>query len=162
MRSYGLIPGAGGVAWYWSRVVPLLEASGHEAIAVDLPADDDTAGFEEYADVVAAAVGTRDDLVLVGQSMGGFTAPLVCDRVPVAEIVLLNAMIPTPGESAGEWWTATGQGRAQRELDVREGRDPDAEFDPFVTFLHDVPPDVLAEAGDHQFGWRVGAVRQGQ
>src|SRR5262245_14591883 len=31
---------AGGIAWYWHRVVPLLEASGHDAVGVDLPGDD--------------------------------------------------------------------------------------------------------------------------
>ena len=35
--------------------------------------------------------------MLVAQSLGGFTAPLVCDRVPVDLLVLLNAMIPEPG-----------------------------------------------------------------
>ena len=34
--SYILIPGAGGMAWYWHRVVALLEQAQREAIAVDL------------------------------------------------------------------------------------------------------------------------------
>lgn len=38
--SFILVPGAGGMAWYWHRIVPLLEQAGCEAIAVDLPADD--------------------------------------------------------------------------------------------------------------------------
>ena len=29
MSAYVLIPGAGGDAWYWHRVVPLLQAAGH-------------------------------------------------------------------------------------------------------------------------------------
>ena len=37
-RTFLLIPGAGGSAWYWHRVVAALEARGHEAIAVALPA----------------------------------------------------------------------------------------------------------------------------
>jgi hypothetical protein len=41
-----LIPGAGGVAWYWHRVVPLLREAGHGAIAVDLPGDDERAAHE--------------------------------------------------------------------------------------------------------------------
>jgi hypothetical protein len=43
--SFVLIPGAGGMAWYWSRVVPLLAHAGHEAVAVDLPAEDRSAGL---------------------------------------------------------------------------------------------------------------------
>src|SRR6188472_2860583 len=102
MASFVFVPGAGGVAWYWHRVVALLDEAGHEAIAVDLPGDDDGAGLSAYADRVLEAIGTRD-VVLVAQSLGGFTAPLVCARVPVRMLVFVNAMIPVPGETAGEW-----------------------------------------------------------
>jgi pimeloyl-ACP methyl ester carboxylesterase len=144
--TFVLVPGAGGQAWYWHRLVPELRARGHEAIAVDLPAGDDDAGFAEYADAVVAAIGDRrDGLVLVGQSMGGFTVPLVAERVPVEQIVLLNAMVPKPGESGGEWWETTGQAEARAAHAAREGRAADT-FDPLVDFLHDVPPDIVAEA----------------
>src|SRR5450631_2941374 len=72
LRTYVLIPGAGGAAWYWHRVAPLLQEAGHEAIAVDLPGDDERAGLPEYARLVADAIGDRDDVVLVAQSLGGF------------------------------------------------------------------------------------------
>ncbi|MCW2718952.1 alpha/beta hydrolase [Pseudonocardia sp.] len=147
MTTFVLIPGAGGQAWYWHRVVPELRARGHEAVAVDLPAGDDAAGFAEYADaVVAAAAGLGDDLVVVGQSMGGFTAPLVCDRLPVRMIVLVNAMTPRPGESGGEWWENTGFGRAREAQAARDGRDLAADPDMLDAFFHDVPDDVRAEA----------------
>jgi pimeloyl-ACP methyl ester carboxylesterase len=146
VSTFVLVPGAGGQAWYWHRLVPELRARGHEAIAVDVPAADDGAGFGEYADAVVAAIGGgRDGLVLVGQSMGGFTVPLVAERVPVEGIVLLNAMVPKPGESAGEWWEITGQPAARAALAEREGRTADG-FDPLVDFFHDVPPEVVAEA----------------
>ncbi|GAA0932810.1 alpha/beta fold hydrolase [Pseudonocardia zijingensis] len=146
VRTFVLVPGAGGQAWYWHRLVPELLARGHEAVAVDLPAADDGAGFAEYADAVVAAIGDRRaGLVLVGQSMGGFTVPLVVQRVPVEAIVLLNAMVPAPGETGGEWWAATGQAEARAVCAAREGRAADT-FDPLVDFLHDVPPDVVAEA----------------
>jgi pimeloyl-ACP methyl ester carboxylesterase len=146
VTTFVLVPGAGGQAWYWHRVVPELQARGHEAIAVDLPAADDGAGFTEYADAVVAAIGDRrDGLVLVGQSLGGFTVSLVAERVPVDQIVLLNAMVPKPGESAGEWWEATGQAAARARYAEREGRTAEG-FDPLVDFLHDVPPDIVAEA----------------
>lgn len=141
-----LIPGAGGAAWYWHRVVPELEQRGHEVIAVDLPGDDDTADLPDYVDIVVAAAADRRDLVVVGQSLGGFTAVLACQELPVSHLILVNAMIPLPGETAGEWWEATGQRAARVALDHREGRDPDAEFDPHTYFLHDLPPEVVADA----------------
>jgi pimeloyl-ACP methyl ester carboxylesterase len=49
-------------------------------------------------------------VTLVAQSMGAFTAALVCARAPtsIRELVFVNAMIPLPGETAGEWWDHTG------------------------------------------------------
>jgi pimeloyl-ACP methyl ester carboxylesterase len=114
VRTFVLIPGAGGSAWYWSRVVPLLERAGHEAIAVDLPGDDGTAGLPEYTDLVIAAIGDRDDVVLVAQSLGAFTAAMVCAAAPVTSLVFVNPMIPMPGETPGEWWANTGRHRGTR------------------------------------------------
>jgi pimeloyl-ACP methyl ester carboxylesterase len=146
VSTFVLVPGAGGKAWYWHRVEPELRARGHDTIAVDLPAADDGAGLTEYTDAVVAAIGDRcDRLVLVAQSLGGFTAPLVCERVPVQQLVLVNAMTPKPGESPGEWWEATGQEAARVEQAAREGRAPGG-FDVLEGFFHDVPPDVVAEA----------------
>jgi pimeloyl-ACP methyl ester carboxylesterase len=68
---------------------------------------------------VLDAIGDRTDLIQVAQSMGGFTAPLVCERVPVNLRVMLAAMVPAPGESPGDWWTNTGCIQAKRELDER-------------------------------------------
>ncbi|WP_412538057.1 alpha/beta fold hydrolase [Longispora sp. K20-0274] len=146
MATYVLIPGAGGSAWYWHRLVPLLRERGHDVLAVDLPAADDTAGLTAYADTVVDAIGDRSDLILVAQSMGGFTAPLVCARVPVDMLVLLNAMVPKPGESGEQWWAATGQAGARAERAVLDGRAPDAPFDVVTEFFHDVPDEITAEA----------------
>ena len=115
MATFVLIPGAGGLAWEWHRLGPELEARGHAAVPIDLPAGDDGSGLAEYADWTAASIGGRTDVVLVAQSFGGFTAPLVCERARVDLIVFLNAMIPKPGETFGEWWSNTGQGEAMRE-----------------------------------------------
>ena len=108
MSRFVLIPGAGGAAWYWHRVVPELRARGHEAVAVDLPGADESAGLPEYADAVVAAIGAHHDVVVVAQSMGGFTAPVACTRASVRLLVLVNAMIPLPGETPGDWWGDTG------------------------------------------------------
>lgn len=142
--TFVLIPGAGGQAWYWHRVVPELERRGVRAVAVDLPGADDAAGLDAYVDAVLAAIDTADDLVVVGQSMGALTAPLVCDRVPVRLLVLINAMVPRPGETGGQWWEATGQAEARAELARRDGRE--LRDDLLDDFFHDVPSDVVAEA----------------
>ena len=138
------------MAWYWHRVVPQLRERGHAAIAVDLPGDDAAAGLAEYADVVTDAIGDRKDVILVAQSMAGFTAPLVCERVPVELLVLVAAMTPAPGERPGDWWANTGQPKAAREFAAREGRAWADEFDPMEVFLHDVPADVVADGANHE------------
>jgi pimeloyl-ACP methyl ester carboxylesterase len=153
--TFVLIPGAGGSAWYWHLVAPLLQQRGHEAVPVSLPAADDTAGLPEYAAAVVRAIGSRDPqhVVLVAQSLGGFTAPLLCKHVPVALMVLVNAMIPRPGETPGEWWTNTHHDEAKREQNLRDGRPADA-FDLLIDFFHDVPKPVIDEA------WAQGEPRQ--
>lgn len=135
MTDFVLIPGADGQAWYWHRVLPLLGVRGHDAVAVDLPQSHD-AGYDEYADAVLQAMDGRRSPVLVAQSLAGFLAPVVAARTPVERIVLVNAMVPAPGETAGQWWDTVGHEEA------RQGK----QFDLMDDFFHDVPPDVTAEA----------------
>ena len=141
-RNYVLIPGAGGDAWYWHAVERELGKRGHDAISVELPTDDEEAGLADYAAAVITAIGDRSDLVLVAQSMGAFLVPLVHERRAAESIILVNAMIPLPGETPGAWWENTGQPAARRENDLRDGRSPDADFDLETYFFHDVPEDL--------------------
>lgn len=141
MATFVLIPGAGGMAWYWHRVVPLIRRSGHEAIPIDLPGDDRHAGLTAYADIVISAIAKRSEIVLVAQSLAGFTAPFVCARAPVRRLVFVNAMMPKPGETAGAWWGATGAVEAREQAAARGGYA--REFDVETYFLHDVPQEVL-------------------
>ena len=147
MARFVLVPGAGGMASYWDCVAPVIRSARHEPIAVDLPGDDRRAGLAAYVDIVVRAIDERDDVILVAQSLGGFTAPLVCSRAPVRMVVFVNAMIPKPGETAGAWWGATGAVEARVEAAARRGYS--AEFDMRTYFLHDVPQDVL-RAGPQQ------------
>ncbi|WP_329459981.1 alpha/beta hydrolase [Streptomyces sp. NBC_01497] len=143
-----LIPGAGGAAWYWHRVVTELEARGYEAVAVELPGADKSVGLPQYTDAVVDAIGDRDDVVLVAQSMGGFTAPMVCARVHVDLLVLVNAMIPLPGETPGQWWDNTGWSAAR--IAAAEAGGYSTEFDLPTYFLHDVPAEVAAAGAAHE------------
>src|SRR5262245_42545113 len=107
---------------------------GHDAVAPDLPCDDDSAGLSEYTDTVLEAIGDRSEVVVVAQSAGAFTAPLVCDRMPVEQLVLVAGLIPAPGERANDWWADTGY------------ESPAEPYDEVETFYHDVPGELTAEA----------------
>ena len=136
MATFVFIHGAADVGWYWHLVEADLRARGHDTVAPDLPCDDDAAGLPEYADAVAAAIGDRTGLVVVAQSAGGFTAPLVCERAPVDLLVLVAPMIPAPGEAPADYWDHTRYGDEAR----------DRYEDPIELFYHDVAPELAAEA----------------
>ena len=109
MATFALIHGGGGSAWDWHLVEPELRRRGHDPVAVDLPSEDPSAGWWDYVDVLVEAVGDRVwPLVIVGHSLGGFTAPLVGARIPVDLLVFVAGMIPAPGEQFLDWWTNTG------------------------------------------------------
>ena len=150
MTTFLLLPGAGGHPGYWQRLVPELDVRGHRTVPVDLPQHDEGYGWEALTDVALATRRTAladdalpDDaspdgaLVVVAQSMGAYVGGLVVEKVPVDLLVLLNPMIPGPGETAGDWWAATGH-EASR---ATAGLGP---FDGVEDFFHDVPADVAA------------------
>ena len=149
MATYVLIHGAGSDSWYWHRVVPLLAAHGHTVVAPDLPCEDDSAGLAEYADEVIGALNAVDadgPLIVVGQSLAGFVAPLVCERTPVDLMVLLAAMVPRPHETVDSWWKDTAWQEARHEQARRAGWKHWKDFDVMRDFFHDVPPAVVQEA----------------
>jgi pimeloyl-ACP methyl ester carboxylesterase len=140
--SVVLIPGSGGMGWYWHLVEPELRLRGYDAFAVDLPADDDSLGLPAYAEAVVEAIADRSAVTLVAQSMAGFTAPFVWQRVPTRQVVFVNAMIPLPGETPGAWWENVGWEQARTAAAVRQGYQ--TEFDLDIHFLHDIPADIKA------------------
>lgn len=130
VATFALVHGGGGSAWDWHLVAPELRERGHDPVMVDLPSEDESAGWSEYTDTVVRAIGARSHVVVVGHSLGGFTAPLVCARLPVELLVLVAAMIPLPGELFGDWWKSAGY--------EESGYDD--------VFYHDVPPALATEA----------------
>lgn len=135
MTTYALIHGAGDVGWYWHLVAADLRARGHEVVAPDLPCGDESAGLAEYADTVVEAIGDRTNVVVVGHSFGGFTAPLVAARLLVNEIVLVAAMVPRPGESGEQMFANTAYQQEEQ-----------ADSSDLAVFYHDVPPELATEA----------------
>jgi predicted alpha/beta-hydrolase family hydrolase len=87
------------------------------------------------------AIGDRTELIVVGQSFGGFTAQLIYDRTAVDVLVLVAGMIPSPGKApkmAGEYGIRAGGTRAGRRL--------------IATIYHDVQPELTTGALERQRG----------
>ena len=136
MATFVLIHGGGGSAWDWHLLTPELTARGHDVVVPELPIEDKGAGFTRFRDTVVQAIGERRDLVVVGHSYGGFTAPLIAGALPVRLIVLLTPMIPRPGEKPGDWWGNTGY-RGAEGLSEEE------------QFFNGVPAEIVAQAAGH-------------
>lgn len=153
MSLFALVHGGAHGGWCWELLVPELEARGHSAVAPDLPIEDDTAGALENAHVVVDAIGRRDDVVVVGHSLGGLTIPLVAQMRPVRRLVFLAAQVPALGMSNLEYLAIEPEAvvftGAER---LAEGQIP-LEDDQVVSweraksgFYHDVDDDVARRA----------------
>jgi pimeloyl-ACP methyl ester carboxylesterase len=121
--TYVLIPGAGADPRVYGPTIAALRDRGHDGIAPPLPLDDPDAGPTAHADAVIAALPDPlpAPLVVVGQSLGAYTAAVLAERLRPRRLILLAPMIPTPGETAGEWWKDTGHAEAIASLTERFG-----------------------------------------
>jgi hypothetical protein len=63
-------------------------------------------------------------------------------------LVFVNAMIPVPGETAGEWWDSTGSMAARTSAAHRCGYRTN--FDVATYFLHDIPSKIITQGETHQ------------
>jgi len=122
-----LIPEGGGAAWYWHCVPSLLD----------------------WADRVIASIEERNEVTLVAQSMGAFTAALVCDRARqvIRTLVVVNAMIPFSGETGGGGGIELD---GTRRIDAAKRGGYPIEFDLATYFLHDVPIGLAEEGAAHE------------
>ena len=156
-----LIPGAGGQGWVWHLVEADLRRRGYDAFAVDLPAADESQGLPGYADAVVSAIRERAirerairerdpadaPVAIAAYSLGAFTAPLVWQQVPARQVILVNAMIPQPGETPGAWWDNVGWEQARTAAARRNGYSPDFDLDTY--FMHDIPADLRELMAGH-------------
>ncbi|MEW2521043.1 alpha/beta hydrolase [Actinacidiphila alni] len=113
MSTFLLVHGAWHDNRCWERVVPLLEAAGHQVVAPSLTGYGDKAhllgpdvGLDTHTDDVVGVITERDlrDVVLVGHSYAGLVISAVAHRIPerLAHLVYLDAMVPRDGESAAD------------------------------------------------------------
>jgi pimeloyl-ACP methyl ester carboxylesterase len=145
MATFVLVHGAGDTGWYWHLTETELRARGHQTIAPDLPCGNRTASLGDYAGAVTEAAAGRQDLVIVSQSYGAFTATLAASRLPARLLVLLAGMIPAPGETPGQWWDNTGYRQAAEEQARLDGGHTGHD-DPLITYYNGVPTPLAEEA----------------
>jgi pimeloyl-ACP methyl ester carboxylesterase len=105
-----LVHGASHGSWCWDKVVPLLNAQGHEAFAVDLPGNtygefDMPPGqvtLKSYTDEVCEVLDESDEpVVLVGHSLGGLTITQAAEYRPdkIKSLVYLTALLFEDGRA---------------------------------------------------------------
>lgn len=148
VTTFLLVHGAQHAGAHWNLLADELRASGHRAVAPDLPCEDPAAGIEEYVAVATRALdatGADDDVVVVGHSLGGFTAPVVAARRPVRGLVLLcTAPVIGPlGEDLRARMVTPEYLASPRFADAA-GRSIFSPADARRNFYHDVP-DALAD-----------------
>lgn len=112
MSTYLLIHGAWHGGWCWRKIVPLLEAKGHRALAPDLPGHGDdktervTVTLDSYTSRICAIARTQpEQVILVGHSMGGVAITQAAEncRERVGALVYLCAFLPRNGDSLMSW-----------------------------------------------------------
>ncbi|HXZ06205.1 MAG TPA: alpha/beta fold hydrolase [Ktedonobacteraceae bacterium] len=135
MATFVLVHGGWHGGWCWQKVIPFLEAAGHEVYAPTLT------GLAERASELSPAVGldthiqdivgelqekNLQGVILVGHSYGGMVITGVVDQVPerIAHLVYLDTFVPRDGESM-------------------------ADISPLVSYL------LRKQARAHGDGWRV-------
>ena len=110
MATFVLVHGAWHGGWCWQKLIPFLEAAGHEVFAPTLT------GLAERASEISPDVGldthiqdivgelvehNLHQVILVGHSYGGMVITGVVDAVPerIAHLVYLDTFVPRNGES---------------------------------------------------------------
>ena len=112
MSTFVLIHGAWHGGWCWRKVVPLLEAKGHTAIAPDLPSHGGdktpaaTVTLKTYTDRICELASKQTEpVILAGHSMGGVAITQAAENCPqnVAALVYVCAFLPRSGDSLMTW-----------------------------------------------------------
>jgi pimeloyl-ACP methyl ester carboxylesterase len=107
MTTFLLVHGSCHGAWCWEKIIPRLEAEGHQAIAIDLPSHgrDETPWWRvtlgAYTRAVCDAAREHGTVVAVGHSMGGGIITQAANEEPdlFAGLIYVSGFVPMPGET---------------------------------------------------------------
>ncbi|MGA3240952.1 MAG: alpha/beta hydrolase [Bryobacteraceae bacterium] len=113
VKNIVLVHGAFADGTSWSKVIPLLEAKGYHAVAVQNP-------LTSLSDDVAAtkrAIALQDGpVILVGHSWGGAVITQAGDGPKVAALVYVSAYAPDAGQSANDAGSPYGWTEGQKQI----------------------------------------------
>lgn len=146
MSTFVLVHGAQHGAWCWHKVVPRLEAQGHDVVTFDLPAhgiDTTPPGevtLDDYVDRTVEMVDDQNEpATLVGHSMAGAVITRAAEKRPVGieTLVYLSAILPRDGTSLFE------MGQAEENADSLVGQNMIVDEDRGIA---DLPDDAIREA----------------
>ncbi len=110
MANYVLVHGGWHGAWCWDKVVPLLQAAGHQVYTPALTGLGEQAalltpeiGLDTHIQDVVNLIESKDlqQVILVGHSYSGMVITGVADRLPgrIAHLIYLDAVIPRNGQA---------------------------------------------------------------
>jgi pimeloyl-ACP methyl ester carboxylesterase len=111
--TFVLVHGAWFGGWCWQKVIPFLEAAGHEVYAPTLTGLAERAselspdvGLETHIQDIVGLLEEKDlhGVILVGHSYGAIVITGVVDAVPerIAHLVYLDTFVPRNGESLAD------------------------------------------------------------
>ena len=130
VATFALIHGGGGTAWDWHLVAPVLRECGHDPSRLISRATTSPQAGRSTGTPSSGRSGSAATLRSSGIRSAASRRPLVCAHLRLELLVLVAAMIPSPGELFADWWTHSGY-EASGYDDV---------------FYDDVPPANAAEA----------------
>lgn len=111
-KHFVLVHGAWHGSWVWYKVVPILEAGGHQVTLVNLPAhgidlaSPGSVSLEDYTERVTEVLDTiTTPVILVGHSMGGIVISTAAEARPnkIEKLVYLAGFLVRNGESMIQW-----------------------------------------------------------
>jgi pimeloyl-ACP methyl ester carboxylesterase len=128
-KTYVLVHGAWSGKYVWAASKAMLERRGDTVMTLDLPSHGgdktpiEQASLEGYKQAVIDAIGSRNDIILVGHSFGGMVISAVAEAIPekISKLVYVAAYLPRDGESllalsqedknskVGMYWNQTSQ-----------------------------------------------------
>ena len=107
-NTFVLVHGAWQAPYVWNTVKAELEKAGQKVVVVELPAhgDDFTSpaavSIDVYRDkVVSAIADTKENVILVGHSLGGVVVSAVAEEIPgkIKKLIYLAGFLPANGQS---------------------------------------------------------------